>query len=73
MELSPCWEAASCTAAQEFPNILWRTNIHYRVYRSPIRVFIEIINSEQPCTDSYVYFGTHSIQNETALLLHDGS
>jgi hypothetical protein len=35
MELSPSWEAASCSATQEFINITWNPKLHYRVYRNP--------------------------------------
>jgi hypothetical protein len=35
MVLSPSWEAASCTATQELPNISWSTKAHYRVHKSP--------------------------------------
>jgi hypothetical protein len=35
MQLTPSWEAASCVAAQEFPNILWSPTAHYRVQKSP--------------------------------------
>jgi hypothetical protein len=31
MELSPSWDATSCAAAQELPNIVWNQKVHYRV------------------------------------------
>jgi hypothetical protein len=40
MELSCSGEAASCSATQEFPNILWNPEIPYRVHKSPLLVSI---------------------------------
>jgi hypothetical protein len=38
-ELTP-WEANSCSATQEIPNILRRPKVHYRVHNRPTLVAI---------------------------------
>jgi hypothetical protein len=35
MELRPSWEANSCAATQELPNILRNLKVHYYVHNSP--------------------------------------
>jgi hypothetical protein len=34
MEQSTSWEIASCAATQEYPNILWNSNVYCRVHRA---------------------------------------
>jgi hypothetical protein len=54
MEQSPSWEAASCAAIQELPNILWNMKVHYHVYKSPQLVPIPSQINRVHTTPSYL-------------------
>jgi hypothetical protein len=40
MYLCPCWKATSGSAVQEFPHILWNSNVHYCVQDNPSLIHI---------------------------------
>jgi hypothetical protein len=72
MELNITSEVASCSATQEFTNILWYPMIHYRVHSSP--PLIPILSQINPVhtTPSYISKICFNISSNLRLGLPNG-
>jgi hypothetical protein len=63
MEVSISWGAASCSATQEFPKIVWNPNIHYHVYKaSPLVHNLSQMNKVFVSKFHLAYFTSTSLQ-----------
>jgi hypothetical protein len=54
LELSPSWEADSCSATPEFLNILWNPKVHYRVCKR--LSLVPILSQINPVSTIQFYF-----------------
>jgi hypothetical protein len=69
--VNPSWEAASCAATQEFPNILWDLQVHYRVHKRP--PLVHMLNQINPAHTIPSYLRHILISsNHTRLCLPSG-